>query len=170
MTQLLLGSGKGLLLTPQTHTAEHREEKQNAIYRLAHKTPQKAAHSYSPQGNTQPPNSLRLQTNRLGRPNPRLIVDLPTDRSNVTVQMRRECIRRRILVPQLSQRRTLQVGQGLAHHHRDDDEPNKKEQVEGCAGEEGEDVIQEEDCGDYAVYYCDAGLLSLDVSWEEELY
>lgn len=58
---------------------------------------------YSPQGNAQPPNSLRLQTNRLGRSDPRVVVDLPADGGNVTVQVRRECISRCILVSQLSQ-------------------------------------------------------------------
>lgn len=112
----------------------------------------------SPKSNTQPPNSLRLDTNRFGSPNPRNIINPPTDAGNITRKSRRKRIRRRVLISQIGQRRALQVRERLADDDGDDNQGDQKQCVENCAGEEWEDVVYVEDCGDYAVDCCDAGL------------
>lgn len=76
----------------------------------------------SPKRNTQPPNSLRLNTNRLRSPNPRNIINLPTNTSNITRKPRCKRICGGILIAQLRQRRTLQVRKWLADDDGDDNQ------------------------------------------------
>lgn len=95
----------------------------------------------SPQSNTQSPNRLRLQTNCPTSPNPSLELNPTTQSRNVTIQMRRECIRRRVFVSQFRERGAFQVGEGFAHYHCHDDEADEREEVQPAAEEEGEDVV-----------------------------
>jgi hypothetical protein len=74
--------------------------------------------------------------------------------------MRRKRVRARDLVPGPNLR-ALEVRQRAAHDHRDNDDGNENECVEDSGGEEGEDVVDEKDCGYDCVDYGDAGLFTV---------
>jgi hypothetical protein len=109
-----------------------------------------------PESNTKPPNRLRLQTDRLRRPNPVLILNLPPDTIQHAAQLCRERQRRRRRAA--AQRATVQIRHWLPDYHGHHDQRDQNESVHARAGKERQDVVQEEDRCDYAVDYGDAGL------------
>lgn len=145
---------------------EQTAEKKNMIlnkHPSAHPHPNNRKREKNiPHGNTQPPNALRLNTDPLTGSNPAPIVHLLAQVPQIRVQMRGECIRRSAVVAvqaeDIADVAALEVGERLSQNHRDDDDGDEEEGVQRGGREEGEDVIEEEDCGDDCVDCCDACL------------
>lgn len=83
-----------LLLSPETNTADGREEEHDTITKLARSHQKKRSKGDIPHSNTQAPDTLRLHTNPLRHANPALVIHRTTQVLQVRTKMRRKGISR----------------------------------------------------------------------------
>lgn len=119
-----------------------------------------------PQSNTQPPDTLRLQTNPLTGTNQSPVLQLSVQVGQVAAQFRGEGIRTGNVVGDLSDLITLEIREWLSDYNSHDNDSDEKEEVCDGGSQEGEDIVEEKNPSDYAVDYCYTGLFRITVSWK----
>lgn len=123
---------------------------------------------YSPQCNAQPPDSLHLEADRLRRAD-KIAVGDPAALVQQVAQMSGKGIRGRVAAGQIPEDVAVQIRKRLADEDGDYDERNQHEKVHHRAGNERQDVVDEEDEGEDAVENDDAGLATGDSTESEHV-